>query len=75
MGHLDILLKKDNSKESLINKCGLLVDIFDKERKNYDIKISNVKEVPQKENNNNKQNLNQNKKSTRSINNNKSNGN
>ena len=50
MGHLDILLKKDNSKESLINKCGLLVDIFDKERKNYDIKISNVKEVPQKEN-------------------------
>ena len=74
MGHLDILLKKDNSKESLINKCGLLVDIFDKERKNYDKKNPNVKEVPQKENNNNKQNLNQNKKNVRSINN-KSNGN
>ena len=74
MGHLDILLKKDNSKESLINKCGLLVDIFDKERKNYDKKILNVKEVPQKENNNNKQNLNQNKKNGRNITN-KSNGN
>ena len=75
IGHLDILLQKDNPKVSLINKCGLLIDIFDKERKNYDKKISNVKEVLQKENNNNnKQNLNQNKKNGRSLNN-KSNGN
>ena len=79
MEHLDILLKKDNSKESFINKCGLLIDIYYNERKNYDKNAQEnnnlqKKEVSQKENNNNRHNSNQNKKNGRSINN-KSNGN
>ena len=73
LGHLNYLLKKDNPNESFINKCVLLIDIYYKERQNYDKKILK-KVVPQNENDNKKQNLNQNKKNGKSIIN-KSNGN
>ena len=60
--HLNYLTKEDNSKEGFFKKCGLLIDIYYKERKNDEdknIKENNnqqKKEVTQNENNNNNPN-------------------
>ena len=73
--HLDYLIEGDNSKDSYLEKCKVLFDIYHKERKNYageniiyDDKPQK-KEIIQSENNNNNQKSSKEKKNGRSLSN------
>ena len=73
--HLDYLIEGDNSKDSYLEKCKVLFDIYHKERKNYageniiyDDKPQK-KEIIQSENNNNNQKSSKDKKNGRSLSN------
>ena len=71
--HLDYLIKEDDCKDTYFGKCGILIDIYYKERKNYageniiDDDIPQRKEVFQSESNNNIQKSSKEKKNGRSI--------
>jgi len=73
--HLDYLIKEDDCKDTYFGKCGILIDIYYKERKNYaeeniiDDDIPQRKEVFQSESNNNIQTSSKEKKNGRSISN------